>query len=332
MRLCALALLVCLAAGCAAHRSPDTTSLFVHRSKTTYEDGATFDAPSAAGTKDAPKADGGSGGARAQTTPDPSVSKSPLPKSSDSPTLESSTPTLAATLAAVRARQSADGYIALGTAYHQLGVLDEAQGNFEQALKFDRKSSAAYEGLARVWRDWGLPEYGLGDAYRALSLAPRSASTENTLGTLLFALGEPEAARAHFQKSLALDPSAVYALNNLCYASFMLGDGGPAVARCTEALVLAPDSATTRNNLALVYAAQGRPDDAAHEFARASDGPAASFNVGIAHMARHEYKDALVSFTIACHAKPEVVGACAWAKEARKKAADSENKLGSLRQ
>jgi tetratricopeptide (TPR) repeat protein len=319
VRVCALALLVCLAAGCAAHRSPDTTSLFVHRSRATYEDGATFDAPGAAGTKDAPKADGDSGSARAQAIPDPSVPKSPQPKSSDSPTLESTTPNLAAIVAAVRLHPSADGYVALGTAYHRLGVLDEAENNFQRALQFNGKSAPAYEGLARVWRDWGLPEYGLGDAYRAVSIAPHSASAHNTLGTLLFALGDPEVAKTHFQRSLALDATAGYALNNLCYVSFMLGEGGPAVARCTEALALAPDAVTTRNNLALVYAAQGKPDEAAREFAKASDGPAASYNVGIAHMARHEYQDAAAAFTIACNAKPEVAGACAWAKEARRK-------------
>ena len=331
MRACVLALLVCLAAGCAARRSPVTTSLLVHRSKTTYEDGATFDAPSAAGTKDAPKAVGDSGSARAQAPPDPSVSKSPQPKSSDSPTLESTTPILSAILAAVRLHPSADGYVSLGAAYHRLGVLDEAENNFRRALQFNGKSAPAYEGLARVWRDWGLPEYGLPNAYRAVSYAPRSASAENTLGTLLFALGEPEAAQTRFEKALALDPSAVYALNNLCYVSFMLGDGGPAIARCTQALALDPESTTTRNNLALVYAAQGHADAAALEFAKASDGPAASFNVGIAHMARHEYKDAAMSFAVACSATPQVQGACAWAKEARKKAADGENDFGSLR-
>jgi len=314
VRACALALLVCSAAGCAAHRSPDSVNLFVRRSQTEYKDGASFDAA------DATAASGDAGGARVQAAPpaDPGISKTPQPKSSDSPTLESATPSLAALLAAVRSHPSAGGYIALASAYHRLGVLDEAETNFQNALKLDRKSAAAEEGLARVWRDWGWPQYALGSAYRAVSLAPKSASAENTLGTVFYSLGDPEGAEKHFQKALSLDPKAAYALNNLCYVSFMLGDGAPAISRCSDALALAPEATTTRNNLALVYAAQGRPDAAAREFAKASDAPNTAFNMGIIHMARQEYDAAIGPFETACRSTPEVQGACAWAREARK--------------
>ena len=263
MRVCALALLVCLAAGCAAHRSPDASSLFVHRSQTTYADGATFDAPKAAG-------DSGGAGTQAKIDPvvssDPDVPKTPEPKSSDLPTLETTNAGLGAALAALKLHPNANAYVAVGEEYRRLGVFDEAEANFQHALRINSRLPAATEGLARVWRDWGLPQYGLPYAYRAVSAAPRSPSAENTLGTLLFALGDPQAARTHFQKAVVLNPEAVYALNNLCYVAFMLGDGGPAVARCNEALALAPD-ATTRNNLALVYAAEGHADQAADEFA-----------------------------------------------------------------
>jgi tetratricopeptide (TPR) repeat protein len=314
VRVCALALLVCSAAGCAAHRSPDAVSLFVHRSKTEYKDGATFDAP------DATKASGDAGSARVQAAllSDPSVPKSPRPKTSDSPTLESTNPSLVALLAAVRAHPSADGYLAVADAYQRLGVLDEAETNFQNAAKLDNRSSAAQEGLARVWRDWGWPQFALPNAYRAVSFAPKSASAENTLGTVFFALGDPENAEKHFQKAFSLDPKAAYALNNLCYVSFMLGDGGPAISRCTDALALAPDATTTRNNLALVYAAEGKTDAAAAEFAKVSDAPNTAFNIGITHMARQEYDAAIEPLEAACRAKPEVQGACAWAKEARK--------------
>jgi Flp pilus assembly protein TadD len=208
--------------------------------------------------------------------------------------------------------------VAVGNEYHRLGVFDEAEANFQHALHIDARLPAANEGLARVWRDWGLPQFGLPYAYRALSAAPRSPSAENTLGTLLFVLGDPEAAQTRFQDAVALDPKAVYALNNLCYVALMLGDGDPAVARCHEALALSPDVTSTRNNLALVYAAEGHADQAADEFAKAGDGPAASFNMGIVHMAQHEYRDAVAPFQAACPAKPEVAGACAWAAQARR--------------
>jgi Flp pilus assembly protein TadD len=267
-----------------------------------------------------------SSGARPQAANASNLGKAPAPPAtpaSNPPTLETTNAGLGAALAALKHHPTANAYVAVGEAYLRLGVFDEAESNFQHALHIDSRSPAAAEDLARLWRDWGWPNLGLPYAYRALSAAPRSPAVENTLGTLLFALGDPEAARTHFQRAAALDPEAAYALNNLCYVALMLGEGGPAIARCQEALALSPDLASSRNNLALVYAAEGHIDQAADEFARSGDGPAADFNMGIVHMARHEYREAVALFQAACHATPEVPGACAWATEARRLAAET---------
>ena len=313
------ALVACMAAACAGHQPPNGGSPFVTRSKTTYSDGATFDAPKVSGAADK---------SQSPATPpvDSALPQAPTPKTTEGPTLESTNASLAAAVAELKAHPTADNYVTVGMQYHRLGVLDAADKSFEQALKLNSHSSAASEGLARVWRDWGLPQEGLGYAHRAVSQAPKSASTHNTLGTLLFALGNPEEARTEFDRALALDPSAAYALNNLCYVAFILGDAGPAAARCTEALALNPSSSTTRNNLGLIYAAEGRNDDAAREFEKAGGGPIADYNMGVVHMSRREYKDAIAPFESACRAKPEIAGACAWAKEARKLAANPPGK------
>jgi len=325
VRACVLALLVCAAGGCAGHQPPDTRSFFVRGSQASTG-GATYDAPK--GT-----ADSGGAGTKAQTTQaqaksDPSAvsadsdaPKAPVPKTDDLPTLETTDANLGVAVAALKRHPTADGYVAVGNAYHRLGVFDQAVTNFQHALDLNSDLPAAAEGLARVWRDWGLPQFGLPYAYRALSAAPKSPSVENTLGTLLFALGDPEAARTHFEKAVVLDPRAVYALNNLCYVAFMLGNGGPAVARCNEALAISPDVTSIQNNLALVFAAEGHTDQAEQEFAKAGDNPALNFNMGIVQMARHEYRAAVEPFQTACHATPEVAGACAWAAEARRLAA-----------
>lgn len=312
-----ICLVECLTVGCAGHRAPDTASPFVIRSHDVYKDGATYDVPSTSGTSPTQAKS-----PSAPTTAVPSIPKGPVSKTSGGPTLESTSNELSAALTALKEHRSAESYAAVGEAYHHLGVLDMAETNFQRALKMNSRLPQANEGLARVWRDWGLPQEGLGYAHRAVSDAPKSPSAHNTLGTLLFVLGNPEQARAEFDKALALDPSAAYALNNLCYVAFMLGDAGPAAARCTEALALNPASSTTRNNLGLIYAAEGRNDDAKREFEKAGGDSSALYNMGIVHMSRREYKDAIAPFVAACNAKPEVAGACAWAKEARKLAAN----------
>jgi Flp pilus assembly protein TadD len=321
VRLCVLALLVCLAGGCSTHRLPDADrTSFVRRSQKAYADGATFDVP---------PADARSGGAMAQpsvnATPvtaagQPPVSSPPsiTTKTTSPPTIEASDSALIVALVGLKGKPTADAYVAAGSAYLRLGVLDKAESNYQHALRVDGHNAAASDGLARVWRDWGFPQYALGDAYRAVAYAPKSAAAENTLGTVLFALGDPREARAHFQKASNLDPQAVYALNNMCYVSLMLGDAAPAISRCHEALTLSPGFVAARNNLGLVYAAGGRQDLAADEFAKAGGDPAAAYNIGIVEMAKRDYRGAVPPFEAACHASPEVAGACAWATEARR--------------
>lgn len=314
MRACVLAFAICLAAGCAAHRPADAGGPFIHRSQASYADDATYDAAKPAHDSSV----------RPQATLDPSIPTTPQVKTSDLPSIESTDDRLKAALAALKSDPSAVNYITAGSEYHRLGVYDKAETNFQHALQMDSKSWPAADGIARVWRDWGFPQWGLPYAYRAVSGAPRSAVTQNTLGTLLFALGEPEAARTRFQNAVTLDPKAAYAQNNLCYVAFMLGEGEPAIGHCAKALAMEPSLATAHNNLALVYAAQGRDDMAKQEFARANATAAAAYNMGMVHMARREYRDAVSPFESACHAEPAVSGACAWALEARRLAASKE--------
>ena len=83
----------------------------------------------------------------------------------------------------------------------------------------------------------------------------------------------------------------------------MLGEGDPAIAHCAKAIAIAPELMAAHNNLGLVYAAQGRDDMAKQEFARASATAAAAYNMGIVHMSRREYRDAVAPFESACHAE-----------------------------
>jgi tetratricopeptide (TPR) repeat protein len=316
VRACVLAFAICLAAGCASHRPADAGGPFIHRSQASYADSATFDAPK--------PADDSSVRPQAPLDPAPDIPKTPQPKSSNLPTIESTDDGLKAALAALNADPSVATYLAVGVAYHRAGVYDEAETNFQQALKLDSKAWPAADGIARVWRDWGFPQWGLPYAYRAVAAAPKSAAAQNTLGTLLFMLGEPEGARTRFQNAVTLDPTAAWAQNNLCYVAFMLGEGDPAIAHCAKAIAIAPELMAAHNNLGLVYAAQGRDDMAKQEFAQASATAAAAYNMGIVHMSRREYRDAVAPFESACHAEPAVAGACAWALEARRLAYSKE--------
>jgi Flp pilus assembly protein TadD len=265
-----IAVSVCLAAGCAAHKPPQADGTLESRFITKagpHDHPFSFDVaddPSQPAAASSRAADDGKSASTASRTPivqfsDEVAAKmaaGPVPKNtSDVASVESSDAGLAGALQALRADPTAANECAVADSYRRLHIYDLAVDHLNAALKLDPKSAAAYDGLARTWRDWGLPEYALSDAYRAIAFAPRSAEAHNTLGTVLFALRDLKAARTQFGEARDLDPGAAYALNNLCYVSFVEGDHAQARTECTAALKTMPTLGAAKQTLDALAAA-----------------------------------------------------------------------------
>jgi Tfp pilus assembly protein PilF len=219
-------------------------------------------------------------------------------------TIENQDPRLAAALLEATARPGLEAYLAVAREYARLKVADRAHDYLRMALAIDRQSAATYDALARLWRDAGAPDVALGDAYRAVHYAPTSPEVRNTLGTVLQAMGLKEAARKQYERALELDPEASYALNNLCYGWILEGDALKAATACERALSVDPDLAAARNNLGILRAAGGDFNGARLAFGRSGDPSAVSYNIGIVHLARGEYREAAESFAAAQQARP----------------------------
>jgi len=162
------------------------------------------------------------------------LSRGPIPKASDLPTLESENADLKAALAALQAAPTGVAHRRVAEAYFRLRVYDMSYRHYESALRFDQRDAAAYDGIARIWRDSGQPGSGLSPAYRAISLAPKWPAAQNTLGTLLFALGQTGEAVTRFEQVLALDAGAGYARRNLCYVATLTSDAPREQRYCGE--------------------------------------------------------------------------------------------------
>ena len=221
-------------------------------------------------------------------------------------TIEGSDAKLAAALTAAAVMPSPERFRDVAGEYARIGVNDRAYEYLMMAVSRDPRNAAGYDALARVWRDSGFPQRGLGDAHRAVHFAPSSPIAHNTLGTILQALGWHDAAKAEFERALQLDPSAVYALSNLCYASLVDGRNQDAQAACEKALDVDPRFEPARNNLALTYAAAGNMSAAQRTFAAGDDPALAQYNMGLVHLARHEYREALVSFKTVLTLRPDL--------------------------
>jgi Tfp pilus assembly protein PilF len=220
-------------------------------------------------------------------------------------------------MAALKTGESVGTLRRVGIEYARLGVYDQAETYLSRALKLDPKDAASWEARAQAWRDMALPERALPDAQRAVFFAPRSASARNTLGTILFALNQPTDAMHAFAEAIAIEPNAAWARSNLCYASLVAGDAVTAIAQCSTALASDPQLVVARNNLALVYAADGKMDDARREFMAAGSPAEGHYNFGIVLMARKDYAQAIGEFEAATRADPKFEAAYARTREAR---------------
>jgi len=231
-------------------------------------------------------------------------------------TIEGSDPRLLAALAAVALSPSIEGLQDVAHEYARIGVNDRAYEYLTRSLARDRRNAAGYDALARLWRDSGFPERGLADAHRAVYYAPASPIAHNTLGTILQLVGAQDAARREFERARQLDPTAVYALSNLCYAWLLDGHGAEAEVACDKALQVNPHFAPARNNLALTYAMAGRDGAARRAFEYAGDAAQAQYNMGLLHLARHEYREALDSFKQVVELRPDLRLAAARVRQA----------------
>jgi Flp pilus assembly protein TadD len=219
-------------------------------------------------------------------------------------TIEGKDPRLAAALAVAIARPEPETYRSVAREYSRLRIVDRAHDYLDKALALDRRDWATYDTFARVWRDSGAANMALGDAHRAVYYAPASPVARNTLGTILQAMGLKKGAREQYEHALRLDPTATYALNNLCYGWILDGDAPKAARACDQALSLNPDLSAARNNLGILYAAGGDLAGARSAFEQSGDQAVVSYNLGIMHLARREYRKAADSFADAQQARP----------------------------
>ena len=208
---------VVLAAGCAAHRTPDLSL-----SPATHS--GSVDASSHSATTEPRSLASANADVRA------AVAAAKRPDRPETPTVESVNPDLASALAVLAASPTAVSERRVAETYLRAGIFDIAHDHYTKALRLDPKDGWAYDGLARVSRDSGFPQFGLGDAYRAVYRLGGAPEALNTLGTILFALGHLSEAHARFEQALRQCPDAAYALNNLCYVALTVGDSSGAAA------------------------------------------------------------------------------------------------------
>ena len=138
----------------------------------------------------------------------------------------------------------------LGMAYLERGMLDQAQAQFEIAIKLYPNHHKGYYNLGLIYSRKGDLKRAMEYFERAVTLNPESIRGHYNLGTLYARQNLFDPAIRHYTKVIELDPDVVEAHYNLGLAYAMQGKLPHAIAEWEKVLQLQPRHTAARNNLA----------------------------------------------------------------------------------
>jgi tetratricopeptide (TPR) repeat protein len=138
---------------------------------------------------------------------------------------------------------NAQRYRARAHVWENLGDLDDAIGDLNEAIRLD-SSAESYNNRGHVWKVKGEFDKAIADYSQALRLDPESPMAYNNRGNAWFAKEEYDKAIADFSQALRLDPKYAFAYKNRGDAWSANGEYEKAITDYGAALQLDPKYAS----------------------------------------------------------------------------------------
>jgi tetratricopeptide (TPR) repeat protein len=138
----------------------------------------------------------------------------------------------------------------LGMAYLQQGMLNEAQQEFETAIKLYPNDAKSYYNLAVVYHQKGNLKKAMENFNRSVTINPELTRAHYNLATLYAQQGAMDLAIRHYVKVTELDSEVIEAHYNLGLAYAMQGKLTRAISAWEKVLQLDPHHKSAGNNLA----------------------------------------------------------------------------------
>lgn len=160
----------------------------------------------------------------------------------------------------------ASGYQNRAITYKEMGKIDEALKDAEQAVRLAPRAPEAHLMLADALFRKGRHDEALNQSNVVITLNPNVTLGYYNRGTMLFSMGQPEKALADFDKAISLDAKYGPAYNNRALTKIALKRYDEALADSTIAIALfkRTDNAATRalplGTRADIYRAQKKYD------------------------------------------------------------------------
>jgi tetratricopeptide (TPR) repeat protein len=160
-------------------------------------------------------------------------------------------------------------YINLGQLFMSKSKLDEARKNYEKALELDPNIGESHSGYAYVLERLGRADEARTEYETAIRLSPKSAILIYAYAAFLDQRGELDAAIAQYQRALGIDPNLVDAHSELATALLSKGDFQRAEAHFVEATRLSPKRADIHSNFGSLLLQEGRTSQAILQYEEA---------------------------------------------------------------
>ena len=160
----------------------------------------------------------------------------------------------------------ADAHVNLGNAMRQSGRIRESIGHYEQALRIEPDSSRGHNDFGVALVELGRLQEAIGHYEQALRLQPDSFDSHYNLGIALMGQGRLQEAIGHYEQALRLKPDFVNAHVTLGNALLQAGEVQEAIDHYQQALRIKPDYAEVYYNLGLALEKAGRVQEAIQRY------------------------------------------------------------------
>jgi len=157
-------------------------------------------------------------------------------------------------------------HYSLAMALQRAGRIQEAIGQYEQALEIDPSLTDAHNNLGNLLEQTGKLTDAIGQYEQALRINPDYVPAQNNLGNALLETGRVGEAIDHFQQALLIKPDFAEAHYNLGVALWQVGRVQEAIGHWEEAVRFKPDYVEAHYNLGIALRQVGRVGEAIEHF------------------------------------------------------------------
>src|SRR5436190_1347029 len=149
--------------------------------------------------------------------------------------------------------------------------LDEAKRYYDRAIQLDPSSGEVRSGYAYLLERLGRPDEARAEYENAIRFTPKKSAARlfYTYGAFLDKRGELDAAVAQYQRALEVDPNLADAHSELATALLTKGDSQKAEAHYLEAARLDPKRADIHSNLGTLLLNEGKTSQAIIQYEEA---------------------------------------------------------------